>query len=102
MAREVFGFFFKEKKKNRFLAILCMLHVYKYIDDLGWHIIKDKKKINTKMNQWCVYTEHIYCVPVMSLPIKLSRDYSECQGLTIKVIIAPPGENFVHARLSLG
>lgn len=54
------------------------------------------------MNQWCVYTEHIYCVPVMSLPIKLSRDYSECQGLTIKVIIAPPGENFVHARLSLG
>lgn len=73
-----------------------------YIDDMDDILLKIKKKINTKMNQWCVYTEHIYCVPVMSLPIKLSRDYSECQGLTIKVIIAPPGENFVHARLSLG
>lgn len=49
-----------------------------------------------------ILSTYIFSVPEMFLQIKLSRDYSECQGLAIMVIIGPPRENFAHGRLSLG
>lgn len=49
-----------------------------------------------------ILSTDIFSVPEMFLQIKLSRDYSECQGLAIMVIIGPPRENFSHGRLSLG
>lgn len=49
-----------------------------------------------------ILSTYIFSVPEMFLQIKLSRDYSECQGLPIMVIIGLPGENFAYGRLSLG
>lgn len=37
-----------------------------------------------------ILSTYIFSVPEMFLQIKLSRDYSECQGLAIMVIIGLP------------
>lgn len=49
-----------------------------------------------------ILSTYIFSVPEMFLQIKLSRDYSQCQGLAIMMIIGLHGEKFAHGRLSLG